>query len=279
MQRPQTIQIFLPDGSPTSIREAEITKGLVKAVLFPRNKLAEVSKREFVNYTGVYFLFGTKEDIAKPIVYIGEGECCYDRILSHNRNKDFWTHCIVLTTKTNEYTKTDGKYLEHHCIAVAKQVGRYELDNDTGSRKTSITESREYDLLDNFEAAKILLATLGYPLFEEKRKAESENEVFTCQGKETFAQGELVDDGYVVFKGGKCLLEETLRAPGWVKSLRKKLVDQSVLKEEDNYLVFQEDYIFSSPSAAASTVKGRTSNGWTSWRSKEGKTLDQVKRI
>lgn len=31
MTKPQTIQIFLPDGSPTSIREAEITNRLVNA--------------------------------------------------------------------------------------------------------------------------------------------------------------------------------------------------------------------------------------------------------
>ena len=57
--KPQTIQIFLPDGSPTSIREAEITNRLVKATLFPRAKMDEVSKREAVHYTGVYFLFGS----------------------------------------------------------------------------------------------------------------------------------------------------------------------------------------------------------------------------
>lgn len=32
MSRPQTIQIFLPDGSPTSIREAELTNRLIKAI-------------------------------------------------------------------------------------------------------------------------------------------------------------------------------------------------------------------------------------------------------
>jgi len=34
--KPQTIQLFLPDGSPSSIREAEITNRLVKAIFFPR---------------------------------------------------------------------------------------------------------------------------------------------------------------------------------------------------------------------------------------------------
>ncbi|WP_405376989.1 hypothetical protein [Nonlabens sp. Asnod3-A02] len=45
MTRPQTIQIFLPDGSPTSIRESELTNRLVKAILFPRNKMQEVAKK------------------------------------------------------------------------------------------------------------------------------------------------------------------------------------------------------------------------------------------
>lgn len=61
MTKPQTIQIFLPDGSPTSIREAELTNRLVKAVLFPRNKIQEVAKRDMVHFTGVYFLFGITE--------------------------------------------------------------------------------------------------------------------------------------------------------------------------------------------------------------------------
>lgn len=30
--KPQTIQLFLPNGEPTSIREAEITNRLVKAI-------------------------------------------------------------------------------------------------------------------------------------------------------------------------------------------------------------------------------------------------------
>ena len=136
--KPQTIQIFLPDGSPVSIREAEITNRLVKAILFPRNKTNSVSAREMVHFTGVYFLFGLKEEDSKPTVYIGEGEDCFKRILSHNRNKDFWTHAVIVTTKTNEYTKTDGKYLEHFCLRKSMEYGRYLIENDTGSKKPSI---------------------------------------------------------------------------------------------------------------------------------------------
>lgn len=278
MIRPQTIQIFLPDGSPTSIREAELTNRLVKAILFPRNKMQEVAKRDLVHFTGVYFLFGTNEDGTKSKVYIGEGENCYKRIQSHNRNKEFWTHCIIISTKTDEYTKTDGKYLEHYCLYKAKEINRYEIDNDTGSTRPSISESREYDLLDNFDTAKILMATLGYPVFQEKRKAATAKEVFHCKGKNAYSEGEYNDDGMLVYKGGKCNLKETATAGRWVINRRQQLLKDGILKEQDGLLIFQEDYIFDSVSAAAATVLARRANGWKEWKDKNGVTLDELKR-
>jgi roadblock/LC7 domain-containing protein len=276
--KPQTIQIFLPDGSPTSIREAEITNRLVKAVLFPRAKIDEVSKRDSVHFTGVYFLFGSDEDGTSPMVYIGEGEDCFKRIQDHNRKKDFWTHCIVITTKTNEYTKTDVKYLEHFCLSQAEKIGRYKTENGKDSQRPSIPETREHDLLDNFETAKILLATLGYPLFEEKRKAKSNKEIFYCKGKNALAMGEFTDDGLLVHKGSKCTLEESKTAGQWVSNLRKTLLDDGILKEYEGMFVFETDYIFSSPSAAAVVVLARRANGWIEWKDKDGKTLDELKR-
>ena len=276
--RPQTIQIFLPDGSPTSIKEAEITNRLIKAILFPRNKIQEASKREIVHFTGIYFLFGYDEEGINPTVYIGEGENCFKRIQSHNRNKDFWTHCVIITTKTDEYTKTDVKFLEHFCLEIASKVNRYKTDNDTGSKKPSLSESREYDLLDNFETAKILIATLGYPIFQEKRISKTSKDLFQCKGKDAFAKGELIDDGFLVFKGGKCNLKESKTAGNWIINMRTKLIDNNILKEEKDVYVFQSDYIFNSPSAAAGTILARRANGWIEWKKNDGKTLDELKR-
>jgi hypothetical protein len=278
MTKPQTIQIFLPDGSPTSIREAEITNRLVKAILFPRNKLDDVAKRDAVHYTGVYFLFGTDEDDSKPLVYIGEGEDCFKRIQDHNRKKDFWTYCVVLTTKTNEYTKTDVKYLEHYCLGQAEKIGRFKTENGKDSQRPSVPETREHDLLDNFDTIKILLATLGYPLFEDVRKAKSEKELFYCKGKEAFAEAELIDEGILVHKGGKCTVEESKTSGPWVIGIRSRLLEAGVLVQEGNLYVFTSDHIFPSYSAAAACVLARRANGWTEWKNKDGKTLDELKR-
>lgn len=278
MIKPQTIQIFLPDGSPTSIREAEITNRLVKAILFPRNKIEEVSKRDMIHYTGVYFLFGTDEDGSKPVVYIGEGEDCFKRIQEHNRKKDFWTYCVVVTTKTNEYTKTDVKYLEHYCLGQAEKIGRFKTENGKDSQRPSVPETREHDLLDNFETIKILLATLGYPLFEEVRKAKSEKELFYCKGKEAFAEAELIDEGILVHKGGKCNVEESKTSGSWVIGIRSRLLEEGVLVKKENVYIFESDHIFSAYSAAAACVLARRANGWIEWKNKDGKTLDELKR-
>ena len=277
MNKPQTIQIFLPDGSPISIREAQLTNRLVKAILFPRNKMQEVSKREMVHFTGVYFLFGSSENDSKPLVYIGEGEDCFKRVQAHNRNKDFWTHCVIVSAKTNEYTKTDSKFLEHYCLKKSMEFGRYNTENDTGSARPSIPEHRQYDLLDNFDTIKILLATLGFPIFEPIRSV-SNKEVLICKGKKAYAEGEFTDDGFVVYKGGKCTLESAPAAGTWVINMREKLISDGVLKEEGGLLVFQTDYIFKSPSASAAVILARHANGWTEWKNKSGKNIDTLKR-
>ena len=199
--RPQTIQIFLPDGNATSIKIVDITSRMITAVLFPRNKLAEVGSRDEVRKYGIYFLFGEDEEKAKPICYIGETEDCYDRIKTHNKNKDFWNYAVVFSSKSNTFTKSHVKFLEYLCIKHANEIGRYETDNQSTPSKPYITESMEADLMDNFETIKILLSTLGFPIFEEIRKATlKKKELLYCKGKDAIADGDMLDDGFVVFK-------------------------------------------------------------------------------
>ena len=147
MNRPQTIQIFLPDGSPRSVKIAEITNRVVKAVLVPRNKLDYISSRNELNNVGVYFLFGESADKAKPIVYIGEAEDCLDRLKQHNRSKEFWNYAVVMVSKINAFTKSHAKYLEHIAIYMAKESNRYETENQVSPNKPFVTESMEADLL------------------------------------------------------------------------------------------------------------------------------------
>jgi hypothetical protein len=274
---PKTIQIFLPDGSPRSIRIAEITSRVVKVISIPRNKLEVVGQRQEVKDVGIYFLFGESETTGSPLVYIGEAEDCYQRLKQHNKAKDFWNTAVVVVSKTNTFTKSHIKFLEWFCYHKAKEIGRYELDNSTIPTKSHITESMEADLLDDFESIKILMATLGFPIFEEITRVK-EKELLYCKGKDAKAVGEYTDEGLVVFKGSTANLTESPSSGNTLKALRKKLIDEGILVQEGNVYVFTKDYIFGSPSSAADVVLARSANGWTEWKRKDGKTLHQIKR-
>jgi Domain of unknown function (DUF4357) len=278
MPRPQTIQIFLPDGSPIGIKEADIKNKLPRVILFSRLSMDKAIKRELVKFSGIYFLFG-EDNKGKSKVYIGEGENCWDRIKSHNRTKDFWTDCIIAVTKTNDYDKADTIFLEHLCIKKALKINRFDLINDKVTKEPSIQESRKYDLLENFETFKLLLATLGYPIFENQTgRIKESKEYFFCKGKKANAKSILTDEGVLVLSGSVANLKESPTAGSWVIGIRKKLIDDGTLLNKNNVLEFSSDQIFKSPSGAAATVLARRANGWKEWKDKDGKTLDELKR-
>lgn len=282
----RTIQIFLPFGSPTGIKIAEITNRTVQAVYIPRNKLNESSNRSEVMNVGVYFLFGQDEDGARPRVYIGEAENCFERLKQHNREKDFWEAAIIFITNNNQnqFTKTDVKFLERLSFEKAIEINRYKIDQ-TIPAKSFVPEWRKFDLYDIFETMKILISTLGYPLFDGLRKTkETDNaetlkdNIFYCRGKGLEAKGEYSEEGFVVFEGSHMSKDTT-------KSIHKNLVkkraelikDEIVVLEQGKY-IFKKDYLFNLPSPAAGVVLGRSANGWTEWKNVEGKTLDEVRR-
>jgi len=279
LNRPQTIQIFLPDGSPRSVKIAEITNRVVKAILVPRNKLEYIATRDELRNVGIYFLFGESNDKAKPLVYIGEAEDCLERVKQHNKSKDFWNYAVVMVSKINAFTKSHAKYLEHIAVTQAKEANRFETENGTIPTKSFVTESMEADLLDSFETITILLATLGFPVFEKIGKEQTKTkELLFINGRGVIAEGDLIDDGFVVFKGSQAKLDTVPSCHEYMITLRRKLITDEILKERGTHYEFVEDYIFNSPSTAGGVVLGRSTNGWEKWKDKNGKTLDELKR-
>lgn len=236
-----------------------------------------MNSRDELKNVAIYFLIGSSDEEGKAILYVGEAEDCHTRLKQQNTAKDFWNFALVLISKTQYFTKTHIKFLEYHCYKEAKNAGRFVLENSTIPNRPFVPEAMQADLLDNFETIKILVSTLGFPIFDHIRKPDKKD-ILYCKGKEAFAEGEYAEDGLIVFSGSKCNLEETKTAGPWVIGMRERLKQSGILKREGNIYKFTSDYIFSSPSAAAATVLGRRANGWTEWRYKDGRTLDEVKR-
>lgn len=273
----KTIQIFLPDGNPRSIKIVEITSRTVQAILIPRAKIEEAAERKELKNVGIYFLIGSSDEESKPLIYVGEAEDCLARLKQQNKSKDFWSVALAIISKTQFFTKTHIKYLEYFCHNEASKAGRYKLENPNVPTMPYVSEPMEADLIDNFDTIKILVATLGYPIFDQIKKPQQKDQLY-CKGKDSFATGEYTEDGLIVFEGSKCNLKETQSAGPYVINWRKRLIEDGILVQENNIYKFESDHIFSSPSTAAAVVLARRANGWTEWKYKDGKTLDEVKR-
>jgi len=274
--RGRTISIYIPDANPRSIKICEITNSIVKALSIPRSKLAEASKREELKDPGIYFLIGEKNEVGKPKIYIGEAEVLLTRIKQHNASKEFWNSVICFVSEKKNINKAHIKYLENFACNEAKRINKCELENNTNPTQSSLTEQDEDFVLSFFDDLKLLIGTLGFPIFEESQKDKSN--IFYCKGKDASATGEYSEDGFTVFKGSKSNLEESKTAGTWVTGMRDDLKQKNVLKQEGNVLVFTDDYTFSSPSASAAVVLARRANGWIEWKDKNGKTMDELIR-
>lgn len=82
----KTIQIYLPDGNPKSVKKASITTDKVEIIQIPRTDLAENNK--LLNFNGVYILVDSLKS-EKPEIYIGKGNV-KNRTYSHDSKKEFW---------------------------------------------------------------------------------------------------------------------------------------------------------------------------------------------
>jgi hypothetical protein len=60
--------------------------------------------------------------------------------------------------------------------------------------------------------------------------------------------------------------------------MRKRLLENGILRNDGQYLVFTEDYVFSSLSASSAVVLARSANGRTERKNKDGITAKELYR-
>ena len=104
---------------------------------------------------------------------------------------------------------------------------------------------------------------------------------FEITMSDAHATGSPTDNGFVV-RADSITRTKTTASPSrliQVTRRRKRLIDEGVLVEEDSQLRFTRDHQFASPSSAAMCVLGRSANGWTEWKTPDGRTLSDVKRV
>lgn len=285
--RPQTIQIYLPSGDPRGIRIAALTTRIVQVLEVPRALLSDFQDMAESKQVALYFLVGDDTDeMDQPRVYIGQTGSVGKRLGEHHTDPkmDFWNRALVVISLTQSFTQTHSLYLEWCSIQGANVAGRYFIKNGNAGSKPHTPAPLEADCQEIFDTLRTLIATLGQPVFEPLSKAhgtsnESEAELFYCKSPSFDATGQYTSEGMVVLKGS---LAKVKVAPssekGTLGKVRRTLLDDGALKLEGSHYAFQRDVLFKSPSGASDAVAGASTNGWDLWKSRAGKTLDELKR-
>jgi len=277
----KTIKIFLVDGEPNGLKTVELSNWVGQAIVIPRNKLKDTKQRPDCNKPAVYFLIGKEDEEALlSTAYIGEAENLWNRLITHDSSKDFWLTAIAFVSKDNNLTKAHVKYLESRCIEIATKVKRFNLKNGAKSILPSLSEADIAEMEEFLSNLKLLLTAVGYPILQEiasKEQANTSDPLFTCSGKMAKASGRMTNEGFVVYKDSTATTQLSNAVAERNKKNIDKLISNGYLeKKDENLYIFVKDYVFNSPSAASDIILGNSTSGWKKWKTKNGKTLEEI---
>ncbi len=281
----KSIKLFLVDGLPQGRISAELSNWTGKAYKIPRTMLKASDDRADLQANGIYLLFGKDPDEEnKDMVYIGESEEIYNRLLKHLAEKEFWNTAVIFISKDESLNKAHLKYLESQMYDHASEAGRYKVFNYNKPKCSLISEPDVAEMEEFFDNTFLLLSTLGFKVFDKVKqdpdKISGTEILYIKTSTGADAQGQMTEEGFVVFKGSKIAEKETpsFKGPQFkgAYNLRQTLIQEEGIKKESGGLILTKDYLFSSPSTAAMVVLGRSSNGRTEWKTTAGVKLKDI---
>lgn len=272
----KVVKLFLLDGTPNGRWICELSNWTGIAYKIPRNMVKESESRTELASPGFYFLFGYDEINNKPLVYIGEAEEIIKRLKQHIEKKENWSEVIAFISKDSNLNKAHIKYLEHQFYCLAKDAGRYSVDNNNTPTKSTVSEAEQAELEEFMYNAKILVNALGHKVFEKYTenlpKDENMNMVFSVSAGAGKAYGMRTADGFVLLKGSS--IHKTA-ADSLNAGIRKK-VEASRAAGEIVDDILQCDKLFASSSGAAAFAAGYSISGPQQWKNERGETLKTV---
>lgn len=271
-----SVRIFIPSGEPEGLRIIEKSNWTGVGLVFPRVLFPEVRQRPELERAGVYVLWGTDESGHFPRAYVGEGDSVLSRLDQHARQKDFWTHAAVFTSKDKSLNKAHVQYLEARLVALAMEAKRAELDNGNVPQMPKLSEADAADAESFLADLLLCLPLIGLNLFEKAKINVTRSREFYLRGKGIRARGMESPQGFIVRAGSQAVKDETPSIYSYLLDLRKALLKQGVLRSDGSVYKLVQDYTFNSPSTAAGVLLGRSANGRTEWKDAQGRTLKEI---
>jgi len=278
---PYTIRIIVADGDPDGLKIVERGNWNGKALMFPRTLYSQIRNREEFKSPGVYLLIGKDINEDVDTLYIGEGDPVGPRLEQHNHTIDFWTKAVFFVSSTRKLNKAHVQYLEAQLIKIARAANRIPLKNRNNPSEPTLDEAEYADIGIFLHHLLELLPVLGIQAFDQipNQPPNGTDQLLTCKGRGVSAKGYDTTQGFIVQTGSYAAGDEIpllqTRYPH-VSKLRANLLENGILLLEGNKMRFTKNYPFNSPSLASAVILGRSSNGRTDWKDKNGRTLKQI---
>jgi Domain of unknown function (DUF4357) len=274
--RPSSIYLFLAHGRPDGLRLVEKSNWTGLGLVSSRSHYTRVRRRDEWSRPGVYLLTGPPAgETSKDRLYIGEVDDVRDRLDNHFRNQEIWTAVIAFISRDDNINKAHLRYLEARLIQIATEADRVAVENNTAPPLPRLSEADRADMEGYLAEMLVILPVLGVVAFESVARAAPATDLLRLTAKQAEASGADGPEGFVVFEGSLARLDEVTSIHPYLTTLRKRLVNEGVMRPDGAGLRFAKPHIFDSPSTAAGVVMGRTANGRIMWKDSAGRTLKE----
>lgn len=273
----RSLELFFVNGRPDGMLTAEVFNWTGHVLRTPRTQLKEALARTEAGYTGVYFLISDTDD--QPRLYVGEAEDMRKRLKDHAVNKDWWDIAILVTSAANNLHKAHVKYLESRLVEIATDVGIADLDNGNVPPRSSLSEAAQSNMESFIETLMMVLPAIRVDAFLSKKRTSPPTDLqaapneqpilFECTvPKHNVRARAVLRDGEMIVLAGSQV------RPKWVGDrtyktsyfkIHDELVSNGTIAVTSDGAKMTQDFAFSSPSAAAAVVSGRSTNGRIAW--------------
>lgn len=282
------LTVYMIDGTAYGPRLSEIGNWVGKAIYSPRASVNKIISRPEFDNPGIYCLKGDPTDDAfDERIYIGEAENIKSRLKQHlsDPNKDF-KELIFFVSKDELLTKTQIRYLESRLVQLALEAKTAQIDNGNSPSLPTLHEADVSDMEYFLEQIELILPVMGFSFLIsstatqnvalEKKGRNEIHETYSIKTRTFKAKMIETDQGYIVVKGSEAKKLLSNSCTETYRNMRRKLVETKIMVENGDKLIFAEDAVFNSPSAASNMILGRNSNGFTEWVNKAGLTFKEV---
>ena len=269
------LETIYHNGQPDGIRSIRRNLSTMTVYVIPRPLLSEAKNISGINRPGIYYLINESDDNKIAQIYVGQTRNGIARLDDHNRSKDFWNKAIMFLAESKTFTLDMISGLEKFAIIKTQESKRYKVENTVVPKY----EIDEYDLAsveEIYDEIQFIMGTQGYKMDDSKTSLDEAAVLHTTRnGIEAFG----IYDGekFEVLEGSRVNMDKKVNLERYNKQRAELLENGSITKIDGKYIL-NAILAFNTPSGASDFILGGSTNGWTEWKNKDGKTLDELYR-